>query len=303
MAASPGGRSREAVAAEAWRPWRKRARDSAAFAADGALRPFRASARAQWPRALRRDHPEIWHFRFRHHPKPPRPGEVDGREYRFVDERGVRPPRRHRRACSSGPSSPGNTLARRASPSGSAPPPDCLHCWRSTSPAPGRCGGRCPTPLLVFLAPPAWEELVRRLTGRGTEPRRGHRAPPGRGPEELAAQGRVRRHTGEHVRRASLRPDGNRLIAAAHDSDRKATRWHATPAADGIINPPIDELLQVVGQQVRAGDHGGQARPPDQRLLLPARRGPARVRRPAGRDPRAGEAAVDRAARDQRAAC
>lgn len=24
--------------------------------------------------------------------------------------------------------------------------------------------------LLVFLAPPSWDELVRRLTGRGTEP-------------------------------------------------------------------------------------------------------------------------------------
>ena len=43
-----------------------------------------------------------------------------------------------------------------------------------------------------------------------------------------------------------------------------------------------------------------QACPPDQRLLLPARRGPARVRRPARGDPRPGEAAVDRAARDQR---
>lgn len=27
-----------------------------------------------------------------------------------------------------------------------------------------------PNALLVFLAPPSWEELVRRLTGRGTEP-------------------------------------------------------------------------------------------------------------------------------------
>lgn len=27
-----------------------------------------------------------------------------------------------------------------------------------------------PEALLVFLAPPSWEELVRRLTGRGTEP-------------------------------------------------------------------------------------------------------------------------------------
>ena len=29
---------------------------------------------------------------------------------------------------------------------------------------------RMPDALLVFLAPPSWEELVRRLTGRGTEP-------------------------------------------------------------------------------------------------------------------------------------
>jgi guanylate kinase len=28
-----------------------------------------------------------------------------------------------------------------------------------------------PDARLVFLAPPSWEELVRRLTGRGTEPR------------------------------------------------------------------------------------------------------------------------------------
>jgi guanylate kinase len=27
-----------------------------------------------------------------------------------------------------------------------------------------------PDALMVFLAPPSWEELVRRLTGRGTEP-------------------------------------------------------------------------------------------------------------------------------------
>ena len=53
-------------------------------------------------------------------------------------------------------------------------------------------------------------------------------------------------------------------------------------------------------QQVPAGDPGGEAGSPDQRLLLAARRGPARVRRPAGRDPRAGEAALDRAARDPR---
>jgi guanylate kinase len=30
-----------------------------------------------------------------------------------------------------------------------------------------------PEALLVFLAPPSWDELVRRLVGRGTEDRRG----------------------------------------------------------------------------------------------------------------------------------
>ncbi|CAA9388923.1 MAG: DNA-directed RNA polymerase omega subunit, partial [uncultured Nocardioides sp.] len=53
-------------------------------------------------------------------------------------------------------------------------------------------------------------------------------------------------------------------------------------------------------QQVQARPLQRQACPPDQRLLLPARRGPPRVRRPARRHPRAGEAPVDRAARDQR---
>jgi guanylate kinase len=45
-----------------------------------------------------------------------------------------------------------------------------------------------PDALLVFLAPPSWEELVRRLTGRGTEPPEviEHRLEVAR--EELAAE-------------------------------------------------------------------------------------------------------------------
>ena len=88
-----------------------------------------------------------------------------------------------------------------------------------------------------------------------------------------------------------------RGLSTIHHSE--GTRG-SDPSTEGITNPPIDELLAGRGQQVRPGHLRRQARPPDQRLLLAARRGPARVRRPAGRDPRPGEAAVDRAARDQR---
>src|SRR6185312_3399684 len=52
-------------------------------------------------------------------------------------------------------------------------------------------------------------------------------------------------------------------------------------------------------QQVRSRDLRGEARSSDQRLLLPARRGPAGVRGSARGDPRAGEAALRGAPRDQ----
>src|SRR5690606_23430493 len=60
-------------------------------------------------------------------------------------------------------------------------------------------------------------------------------------------------------------------------------------------HPPRARRLQV-----RPGDLGRQARAPDQLLLRAAQRGSARVRGPARRDRAAGEAAVDRDARDQR---
>ena len=41
--------------------------------------------------------------------------------------------------------------------------------WRSTSRAPARSASGCRTRLMCFLAPPSWEELERRLVGRGTE--------------------------------------------------------------------------------------------------------------------------------------
>ena len=44
-----------------------------------------------------------------------------------------------------------------------------------------------PDARLVFLAPPSWAELVRRLTGRGTEPPEVLAAPARRRAQELAA--------------------------------------------------------------------------------------------------------------------
>ncbi|CAA9310562.1 MAG: DNA-directed RNA polymerase omega subunit, partial [uncultured Friedmanniella sp.] len=69
-------------------------------------------------------------------------------------------------------------------------------------------------------------------------------------------------------------------------------RRHHQPADRRAAHP--------FGLQVQAGAVRRQARSPDQRLLLPAGRGPARPRRPPGGDGPAGEAAVHRPARGQR---
>src|SRR4051794_17497338 len=64
--------------------------------------------------------------------------------------------------------------------------------------------------------------------------------------------------------------------------------------------PPDRRPARGRRQQVRTRDLRRQACAADQRLLLPARRGPAGVRRPARRDPCPGEAALGGPARDRR---
>ena len=71
---------------------------------------------------------------------------------------------------SNGPLSPATGMAHHAARWPGNWPPGCPLCWLSILRARGRCVPRCPDALLVFLAPPSWPELVRRLTGRGTEP-------------------------------------------------------------------------------------------------------------------------------------
>ena len=72
---------------------------------------------------------------------------------------------------------------------------------------------------------------------------------------------------------------------------------------EGITNPPDRRPARPGELEVRAGDLRGQARPPDQRLLLAARRGPAGVRRPAGRAGRRGRSRCRSPCARSRPAC
>ncbi|CAM5418876.1 Guanylate kinase [Streptomyces purpurascens] len=58
-----------------------------------------------------------------------------------------------------------------------------------------------PEAQLVFLAPPSWEELVRRLTGRGYRTARGDRAPARGCEDRTRRRAGVRHHPGQHLRR------------------------------------------------------------------------------------------------------
>ncbi len=118
-------------------------------------------------RALRRDHPQVWvsvstTTRF------PRPGEVDGVHYRFVSRE------RFAELVAAG------ELLEHAEFAGNlygTPRRPVLERLASGAPVVLEIDlqgarlvrQRMPEALLVFLKPPSWEELVRRLTARGTE--------------------------------------------------------------------------------------------------------------------------------------
>ena len=95
-------------------------------------------------RTCARRHPEVW-LSVSATTRTPRPGEVDGVHYRFVDRRRVRRDGRATASCWSGPSSRGNRYgtprgAGRGAPGRRA----AACCWRSSSRAPGRSARRCP---------------------------------------------------------------------------------------------------------------------------------------------------------------
>jgi guanylate kinase len=117
---------------------------------------------------LRRCHPELW-LSVSATTRAPRPGEAHGREYFFVDE------------AEFGRLVADNELLEWAEFAGNkyGTPRKPLEeklaagipCLLEIDLAGARQVRKTmPDARLVFLAPPSWDELVRRLTGRGTEP-------------------------------------------------------------------------------------------------------------------------------------
>jgi guanylate kinase len=118
---------------------------------------------------LRRICPEIW-ISVSVTTRRPRPGEVDGREYFFVDDN------EFDRLIADGELLEWAALyGRQRSGTPRAPVQERLKAGIPTLLEIDVNGARqvkraVPDALMVFLAPPSWDELVRRLTSRGTEP-------------------------------------------------------------------------------------------------------------------------------------
>ena len=117
---------------------------------------------------VREHHPEVW-LSVSATTRRPRPGEVDGEHYFFVDDR------EFDRLEQEGQLLEWATVhgrARYGTPRG--PVEDSLAAGRPTMLEIDLQGARqvraaMPEAFFVFLAPPSWDELVQRLVGRGTE--------------------------------------------------------------------------------------------------------------------------------------
>ena len=111
-----------------------------------------------------------------------------------------------------------------------------------------------PEAYFVFLAPPSWEELVRRLVGRGTEDAEEREADGWPLPTRAGRRRGVRRH--HRQRRGSARCRTTRIIDANPLTDIVPSRGTITSNRTestvsgtvanpiGITNPPIDDLLE-----------------------------------------------------------
>lgn len=135
---------------------------------------------------VRRHHPEVW-ISVSATTRCPRPGEVDGHHYHFLTDEAFTRLREagellecawvHRQAWYGTPRGPVEEQLRRGRP---ALLEVDIQGARQVRQA-------MPDALLVFLMPPSWDELVRRLVGRGTETKAEQRARLDTAREELAA--------------------------------------------------------------------------------------------------------------------
>lgn len=117
---------------------------------------------------LRESHPEVW-LSISVTTRRPRPGEADGVQYFFTDDEGFD------RLVASGELLEWAEFAGNRYGTPRRPVEERLATGAPTLLEIDLQGARqvresMPEALLVFLAPPSWDELVRRLTGRGTEP-------------------------------------------------------------------------------------------------------------------------------------
>jgi guanylate kinase len=117
---------------------------------------------------VRRNHPEVW-ISVSVTTRPPRPGEVHGKHYWFVSDAEFDAMVAHGELLEWAVV---HKAARYGTPR--RPVDEALAAGRPALLEIDLQGARqvrasMPEALFVFLAPPSWEELVRRLVGRGTE--------------------------------------------------------------------------------------------------------------------------------------
>lgn len=168
MAFSPDGKAREAVAAKGAAPSGACApagrRNSRLTVLSGPSGVGKSTVVAE----LRRECPEIW-ISVSVTTRRPRPGEVNGREYYFVDNR------EFDRMLAAGELLEWNEFAGNKYGTPREPVRERIERDEPTLLEIDLNGARQvrevmkDDALFVFLQPPSWEELVRRLTRRGTE--------------------------------------------------------------------------------------------------------------------------------------
>jgi guanylate kinase len=188
MTVSPGGKSREAVAARGAAPYGAGApaarRNSRLIVLSGPSGVGKSTVVAE----LRRSSPEIW-ISVSVTTRRPRPGEVNGREYYFVDDR------EFDRMVAAGELLEWAEFAGNKYGTPKEPVRRRLELGLPTLLEIDLSGARQvrqamgDDALFVFLQPPSWEELVRRLTSRATEPPEVVRRRLEVAKEELAAAG------------------------------------------------------------------------------------------------------------------